>query len=230
MRSGVLITATLPVTSVSTRRTPGVLGWHQAETVLVLGQADGHLDFERMAAITFCSDESVLQRDTTYTITGQFGQDPTTKRPMLRHNAMSQVDVGPFASSLDNLAGRAHLSAIGQVKSVHFEEGTRMGMPWNAVVVVKHDYVDPLTAGPRQNHFRHYTPLPSYWGELDVGVTVCINASLIGKDKETSSFVAQAVAYLWFKRHAATSASSARPQSVLFRHWLNEPLGYRAQP
>ncbi|EGG08797.1 uncharacterized protein MELLADRAFT_61561 [Melampsora larici-populina 98AG31] len=174
-----------------------VLAYHTCKTQLVLGHRHGRLITEVAFTKALCTSWNKLCCGRAYTISGPFGQDPVTKQASIKHTPMSQVDIGPWVYPHSHLAGKARLSGIGKIKSVIFEEGSRPGMPWNAVIVVTHDFSDPLT--PQHPpipfdmiyHFGHYTPLPYYWSDLAPGATIWIDASLFAKDAKTSSFIAQ---------------------------------------
>ncbi|EGG09505.1 uncharacterized protein MELLADRAFT_61217 [Melampsora larici-populina 98AG31] len=107
---------------------------------------------------------------------------------------MSQVNVGPLQAGLNAIARRAWVGGVGLVQSITFEEGSRPGMPWNAILAVTHNYSDALVSRNKFTviyNFGFFTPLPTYWSKLIVGEKIWVDAILIGKDKETSFFIAE---------------------------------------
>ncbi|KAH9816066.1 hypothetical protein DFH28DRAFT_926107 [Melampsora americana] len=175
--------------------TPGIIAWHRSKALIVLDDVDGTAIVDSIYCNGFVSEENVLTRGDVYTITGPFGQDNITGKAMVQHTVASHVNIGPFPETHLALVRHARITGIGTVESVIFEEGSCAAMPWNAIVSTVHDYFNPLR-NIRIDFkviycFGLYTPLPSFWKDLAVGSRIWVNATLVGKDRLTSNYIAE---------------------------------------
>ncbi|KAH9813059.1 hypothetical protein DFH28DRAFT_1129009 [Melampsora americana] len=193
MSHNVFIHATVPITSTSLKITDGYLAYYQSSGHLVINGSESNICMVPITALGFITQSRTLAMSHLYNLSGPFSHNLDTETVTIEHTFNSQFDIGEYEGPYSNLAGQATITGIGVIVSVSFCDPDCSLLPWNMILTVQHDSVDPLThrnvAFAIDYHFEQLTPASYEWPLYKTGVEVWLHGKLDHKNQQSGRFV-----------------------------------------
>ncbi|EGG09042.1 uncharacterized protein MELLADRAFT_61251 [Melampsora larici-populina 98AG31] len=190
-----ILSAVVTATSEATRLFPGAIAWHATESDLALKLVGENVVSEPLHTLGFALEYDLLNRGSTYLLTGPFGQDPDTGRALMKHSPLTESKLSNHTPDPKELAGKASISGVGKVLEAVMDNITNAGGEWNLTVQAEHEYYDPETQRKLDfvitYRFGHFTPDLPELDEIQVGSLMWLQGNIVNKDKHSKRFIVQ---------------------------------------
>ncbi|EGG07145.1 uncharacterized protein MELLADRAFT_62897 [Melampsora larici-populina 98AG31] len=172
----------------------GGMAWYGTPTELVLTNDEGRTFTEGLKALGLSLQSSILRRDWTYHVSGDFGQNPITREAFIKHSEMTQSEICASAPAHQAIAGKATICGTGKVVNVSFDNFNE-DEEWHLTVEAEHDLFDPkqkqLIKFEIIYCFGYFTPRVEEAEYIKKGASIFLQGTLVSQDPISKRFIAQ---------------------------------------